>query len=69
MDILLPNVVSAVVFAALGMLLLGVAFWVLDKATPGDLWTQLCGDRGTGVSIFLGAVMLGLAIIIAAAIH
>ena len=68
MNVLGFNIMSAVIFASLGMALFAIAFWVVDKLTPGDLWEQLCGERGTPLAVFLGSVMVGLAIIIAAAI-
>lgn len=69
MSTLTSNILAAVVFGVLGIALFAVAFVLVDKLTPGRLWDQLCHERGTPLAIFLGAVMLGLAIIIAAAIH
>lgn len=69
MDVLLPNIVSAVVFTVLGLVLFAAAFWIVDKLTPGHLWHQLCEARSTPLAIFLGSVMLGLAIIVAAAVN
>ncbi len=69
MSALASNILAAVIFGVIGVALFGAAFVLVDKLTPGRLWDLLCHERGTPLAIFLGAVMLGLAIIIAAAIH
>jgi uncharacterized membrane protein YjfL (UPF0719 family) len=69
MDRLMENVIAAAVFAVLGVVLFLAAFWVFDKATPGSLWKELIEDHNTSLGILMGCVALGLAIIVAAAIH
>jgi putative membrane protein len=69
MEQLTSNVVNAAVFALLGVGLFVFAFWLVDKLTPGSLWKELLDDQNTAVGILMGAVALGLAIIVAAAIH
>ena len=62
-------VINAVVFAFLGILIFVVAFLILDKITPYDLWKEVCEDKNVALAILLGAMSLGLCIIIAAAVH
>ena len=66
---LATNLLAAVLFALLGIVILVVAFVVIDKLTPGDLWQHLIQDRNTALAIVVAGIVLGLSIIIAAAIH
>ena len=59
---------ATLVYAAIGLVIFVVGFWLWDKATPADLWGEIC--RGNqAVATLAGAVAIGLALIIAAAIH
>jgi uncharacterized membrane protein YjfL (UPF0719 family) len=51
------------------VLLFAAAFWLVEKLTPGSLWKELLEDQNTAVGVLMGCVVLGLAIIVAAAIH
>ena len=62
-------VINALVFAVLGIFIFVVAFLILDKITPYDLWKEVCEDKNVALAILLGAMSLGLCIIIAAAVH
>jgi len=66
---LLDNVVSATAFAFLGILVFMVTFVVVDKATPYDLWKEIVEGKNTALAILVGALSLGICIIIASAIH
>jgi uncharacterized membrane protein YjfL (UPF0719 family) len=63
------NLLAAVVFALLGVVIFVVAFIVVDKLTPGDLWHDIIRDRNTAMAIVMAGIAIGLSIIIAAAIH
>lgn len=63
------NLLAAILFALLGIVIFIVAFVVVDKLTPGDLWHHIFGERNTAVAILLAGISIGLSIIIAAAIH
>ncbi|MDF1503356.1 DUF350 domain-containing protein [Roseisolibacter sp. H3M3-2] len=63
------NLLAAVVFAILGVVIFVVAFIIVDKLTPGDLWHDIIRDRNTAMAIVMAGIAIGLSIIIAAAIH
>ena len=63
------NLVAAIVFAALGIVTFLVAFIVVDRLTPYDLWKEIVEDQNSALAILIGFVALGLALIIASAIH
>jgi putative membrane protein len=65
----LGNIVAAFAFAFLGMLIFVIAFLVMDKLTPYHLWKEIVQEHNMALAILVGAMSLGLCIIIAAAIH
>lgn len=69
MGIQLNNVVNAIVYAAIGMVIFAGSFLVLDKVTPYNLWKEIVQEHNFALAILLGAMSLGLCVIIAAAIH
>lgn len=68
-DNLAQNLVAAVVFAALGIGVLIASLVVIDRLTPFTLWKEIIDEHNTALAILLGALSLGVSIIIAAAIH
>jgi len=68
-DTLAANLVAAIVFAALGIIVFIGSFVLLDRLTPYRLWKEIIDDHNTALAILIGAIALGLSIIVAAAIH
>ena len=68
-DSLVQNLVAAVVFAVLGIVVFLVAFFLVDRLTPGNLWEELMRKSNTGLGVLMGGIAIGLSLIIAAAIH
>jgi len=64
-----PNILNALVFAGVGILIFAVVFFVLDKLTPYHLWNEIVHQHNIALAILVGAMSLGLCLIIAAAIH
>ena len=60
---------NAIVYSILGIIIFVVAFIVVDKMTPYDLWREICENRNTALAIMVGAMSIGVCIIIAAAVH
>ena len=69
MGIQLANVVNAVVYAAIGIVIFALAFVVIDKVTPYNLWKEIVQEHNTALAILLGAMSLGICVIIASAVH
>ena len=65
----ISNVINALVFALLGIVILGFAFIVIDKLTPYHLWKEIVQEHNQALAILVGALSLGISIIIAAAVH
>jgi putative membrane protein len=62
------GVVSSIVYALLGIALAMLAAKVVDWITPGDLFRQLTEEKNMPLALFTGLMVLGICIIIAAAI-
>jgi putative membrane protein len=69
MVIPVSNIVNALVFAFIGIFILGVTFIVIDKLTPYHLWKEIVQEHNQALAILVGALSLGISIIIAAAVH
>jgi putative membrane protein len=65
----LNNVVNAVVFAFIGIFVFAVFFVVLDKLTPYHLWKEIVQEHNTALAILVGALSIGICIVIASAVH
>jgi len=63
------NVLAAILYTVLGVLLFVGGFFLFDRLTPGTLWKELIEDQNTALGVLMGCVAIALAIIIAAAIH
>ncbi|MGF7151503.1 uncharacterized membrane protein YjfL (UPF0719 family) [Sphingomonas zeicaulis] len=65
----LAPVLNTLIYAGVGILVFVVGFVILDLLTPGKLWEEINHKQNRAVAQFAGAVAIGLAIIVAAAIH
>ena len=60
---------NAVVYAALGILIFVIAFAIVDKMTPYHLWKEIVEEKNVALAVLVGAMSIGMCIIIAAAVH
>ncbi len=60
---------STVLYTVFGVLVFGIAFWGMVKISPFSIRKELEADQNTAVAILMASVILGLAMIIAAAVH
>jgi uncharacterized membrane protein YjfL (UPF0719 family) len=65
----LKYIVNAIVFSAVGMFILAIAFRIFDLLTPGNLWKEIVEEKNIALAITAGAMTLAMAQIIASAIH
>jgi putative membrane protein len=61
--------VSSVVFAMVGVLLLAIAYLAVERITPENTWREIVENKNVALAIVVAAFILGLASIISAAIH
>jgi len=60
---------NAILFACLGILIFAAAFLIVDRCTPYSLWDEIVKEKNVALAILLGAMSIGMCIIIAAAVH
>jgi uncharacterized membrane protein YjfL (UPF0719 family) len=60
---------STLVYTVFGVIVFGLAFWTMVKVAPFSILKEIEHDHNNAVAILMAAVILGLAIIIAAAVH
>jgi uncharacterized membrane protein YjfL (UPF0719 family) len=60
--------VVSLVFVIIGLAVFGVAFFLITKLAPFSIRKEIEDDQNTALGIVIGAVIIGLALIIAAAI-
>jgi putative membrane protein len=65
----LRPVLAALLYSALGIIVFGVTFAVIDSITPYHLWKELVEEKNVALAIVVGAIAISIAIIVSAAIH
>jgi uncharacterized membrane protein YjfL (UPF0719 family) len=65
----LRTFLSTVVYTFFGVIVFGLAYWAMVKVAPFSIRKEIEDDQNNAVAILMAAVILGLAIIIAAALH
>jgi len=60
--------VSSAVFAGIGLAVFGIAFWLMTKLAPFSVKKEIETDQNTALAIIMAGVIIGVSLIIAAAI-
>jgi uncharacterized membrane protein YjfL (UPF0719 family) len=60
--------VTSAVFAGIGLAVFGVAFWIMTKLAPFSVKKEIEDDQNTALAIIMAGVIIGVSLIIAAAI-
>ena len=64
----LRPLVDSIVYSIVGTMVLGLSFYVIEKVLPFSMRKEIAEDQNVALGIILGAFVIGLSIIIAAAI-
>lgn len=59
---------GSILYAFIGVVVFWLSFLLIDKLTPYDLWAELVEKQNMALAIVVGAMALGLSIIVAAAV-
>ena len=62
-------VINGLIFSGLGVIVFVVAFSLVIKLAPLNLWKQIVEERNIAAAILAGAVALGICWIVAATMH
>ncbi|MDQ6653464.1 MAG: DUF350 domain-containing protein [Acidobacteriota bacterium] len=69
MDQLANLVVTTLVFALVGIVLFAVAFLIIVKIAPFSTRKEIEDDQNVALAILIGSVIIGIAMIVASAVH
>ena len=62
------HLLAAVVFSLIGIAVLGICFKLMSKLSPFSIKKEIEEDQNVALAVIMGAVIIGMSIIIAAAI-
>jgi putative membrane protein len=65
----MTNLVNAIMYSLLGIVIFVLAFVLIDKLTPYHLWNEIVREKNVALAVLIGAMSIGMCIIIAAAVH
>ena len=65
----LRALIEVVIFSLVGIVVFAVAFVVIARLSPFSLRKELEEDQNTALGVLLGSMIIGLSLIISAAIH
>ena len=65
----LRALIEVVIFSVVGIVVFAIAFFVIARVSPFSLRKELEEDQNTALGVVLGSMIIGLSLIISAAIH
>ncbi len=63
------HLISGVLFSIVGIAVLAACFWLMERLTPFSIVKEIEEHQNSSLAIVMGAVVIAMSIIIAAAIH
>ncbi len=64
----LEHLLAVLVYSTIGILVMVLSFAIIDWLHPRDIWGEIADKHNRAMAIMIGCMMLGIAIIIAAAV-
>jgi len=68
-DHFMTQVMSSLIFALIGVIVFAVAFWLIVRISPFSVRKEIEEDQNVALSIVIASVIIGVALIVSAAIH
>jgi len=68
-DPFLKTIITTLVFTLIGLVFFAVAFWLIVKISPFSIRKEIEDDQNTSLAILIASVIIGIALIIASAVH
>lgn len=65
----IKDMVASMIFSVFGLAMFGIAFYIFDKLTPGDLGKEILEKQNNAAAIVVAALVIGISIIVGLAIH
>lgn len=64
----IAQIISTIVYGLIGIIMFIIGFIIIEKLTPYSVHKEISEDHNTALGVIIGAVMIAIAIIVAAAI-
>jgi len=68
-DKLLPVLATTLIFVFIGLIIFGLAYLIVVLVAPFSVKKEIEEDQNTALAIIIGALIIGIALIISAAIQ
>lgn len=69
LDELLPVLVTTLIFVFIGLVVFGIAYFIIVKVSPFSVKKEIEEDQNIALAVIIGAIIIGVALIISAAIQ
>ena len=69
LDDLLPVLATTVIFVAIGLIVFALAFLIVVLVSPFSVKKEIEEDQNTSLAIIIGSLIIGIAMIVSAAIQ
>ena len=69
LDELLPVLVTTLIFVLIGLVVFAIAFFIVVLVAPFSVKKEIEEDQNTSLAIIIGALIIGVAMIISSAIQ
>lgn len=56
-------------FTGLGLVIFGIAFWLMERLTPFSIRKEIEEDQNNALAIVMASVIIGISLIIMGALH
>lgn len=65
---ILMGILDTVIYSVVGIIMMAIGFFLINLVTPFSVKKEIEDDQNTSLGIIIGAVIIGISIIIAAVI-
>ena len=60
---------TTAIFTAFGLIVFGLAYMIIVKASPFSIRKEIEDDQNTALAIIIASVIIGISLIVSSAIH
>lgn len=68
LDALVHSLLAVCIFSLVGVTVLAISVWVMSRVVPFSMRKEMEEDQNVAIAIVMGAIILGISIIIAASV-
>ena len=62
------TILTSTAFAGVGLVVFGIAFFVMEKIAPFSIRKEIEDDQNVALAVIMAGIIIGIAVIIASAI-